>query len=161
MTGSHDALWVAVYTKPLAERIVERVLLGKRYPVYLPMHPRRPKPLFARYLFVNIQGRRWSPVQHAHGVVYIVKTTPGHLSVVSPEALEIVRQQVLAELPPDAPDAVTTPFSTLDRVRIIEGAAAGLVGIVQRSTAERTKILLDIAFNRLACTVPTASLDRA
>lgn len=83
--------WCVVQTHPQAERWAAANLADQGYRAYLPLESiRRPdrvlptmllehiRPLFPRYIFVNLSVRDpWGPVTHTRGVAHLLMTGQG------------------------------------------------------------------------------------
>jgi transcriptional antiterminator RfaH len=146
--------WYVVQTHPHVEAKAAAHLEHQGYSTYLPRylkrrrHARRieiiPAPLFPTYLFVMIDMRRqrWRPIQSTIGVSRLVCC--GDEPAVLPAA-------VIDELQSRHNDAgfvqldLRPKFTPGDKVRIVEGAFAGCLGLYEgMADRDRVAILLDL-----------------
>ena len=132
-----DKKWIAVYTKPRHEKLVEKELQKKGYEVYLPILRERRKwsdrkkwvdfPLFRSYLFVKVQIKNYLFVLETKGVVRIVKFL-GKVSIVPDESIDSIKLMIEGGYKPIATDF----FIKGDPVEIKDGPLKGLIGEVIR-----------------------------
>jgi len=146
--------WYLIYTKPRAEKLAQENLQRQKFNTYLPLvmetHRRRGKyvtlvePMFPRYLFIqlNCTTDNWAPIRSTLGVSSIVRFGTYPMQV--PKSLLETLQQCEDE---NGIQSISEKeFQTGDRIRIIEGAMAGLEGIYANKTSkERVTVLLNIA----------------
>ena len=146
--------WYLIYTKPRAEKLAQENLQRQEFNTYLPLmketHRHRGKyvsriePMFPRYLFIqlNCTTDNWAPIRSTLGVSSIVRFGTYPMQV--PESLLETLQQCEDEN--GIQSTTEKEFQTGDRIRIIEGAMAGLEGIYESKTSkERVTVLLNIA----------------
>lgn len=146
--------WYLIYTKSRAEKLAQDNLQRQEFITYLPLiqesHRRRGKyvsivePMFPRYLFIqlNCTTDNWAPIRSTLGVSSIVRFGTYPMQV--PELLLDTLQQ--SEDENGIQSTTNKEFQTGDRIRIIDGAMAGLEGIYESKTSkERVIILLNIA----------------
>lgn len=149
--------WYAVNSQPRKESLALENLERQGYESWLPLVSRsvrkngrwatKIEPLFARYLFVNVDVTKQdiSPIRSTFGCVGLVRQ--GGLPVAVPVGVVEALQ--------DAVDPVTglhrlsetgaPVFQRGDRVRVLGGPFEGLEGVFQRPTAEaRAMVLLKL-----------------
>jgi len=146
--------WYLIHSKPRRERAALDNLERQGYRAYLPLarvHRRergrlaaRVEPLFPRYLFLRLSDRDedWGPIRSTIGVSALVRfgATPARLPDAFVEALR-ARE--------DAGGVQELPWREIaagERVRIVDGALAGLEAVFHaRTGAERVVVLLQVA----------------
>lgn len=146
--------WYLIYTKPRAEQLAQENLQRQQFTTYLPLvkETRRHRgkyvsciePMFPRYLFIqlNCTTDNWAPIRSTLGVASIVRFGTYPMQV--PESLLETLQQNEDENGNQS--TVEKEFQSGDRIRIIEGAMAGLEGIFESKTSkERVMVLMNIA----------------
>lgn len=163
-----DSRWFVVYTKPRAEAHAEEHLARQSFTTYLPRirqlrhhrgHWREiTAPLFPRYLFVRLVPgvEDISPVRSTRGVTKLVRF--GEQLAVMPRGMV----EALRACEDPAVGAHTLDralFNRGDRVRIVQGAFAGLEGIFQVSTGEERVIILLNILGREASPVTLPKSD--
>jgi transcription antitermination factor NusG len=139
-------MWFAVRTKARQEGTAERYLQARGVDVFLPRYKSRRRwsdrvkvaesPLFAGYLFVQIEDGRFIPVLESPGVVDVVGFAGAPAPI--PEAdITAIRRLVASGLP-----ASPHPYLKAgDRVRIKGGPLDEMEGIFQRVRNEWRFIL--------------------
>jgi transcriptional antiterminator RfaH len=167
MNGSsslQQAAWHVVHTKPKQEFRALRQLENQGYECYLAILRRETvwrgkrktcvEPLFARYLFVRLNGisRNWSAISSTRGVSSLLKfgdrfaTLPGACI----EALQ------------SAPQIMRRNFEPGERVIVTSGPFAGLEGIYQAPDSEvRAHILIEIMNQPQRLLLATEALRKA
>lgn len=146
--------WFAVYTKPRQERVALAHLERQGFRCFLPLavnpyqrrsaRTTRIEPLFPRYLFLRLSDRDedWGPIRSTIGVSALVRfgATPARL----PDAfVETLRAREGEDGVQDLP---WRELAVGERVRIVDGALAGLEAVFQaRTGAERVVVLLQVA----------------
>ena len=145
--------WYVVRTKPRQEALARDNLECQAFETYLPLilekRRRRQRsvdvcaPLFAGYLFVNVEAGVQSigPIRSTFGAIGIVRFG---------ERLAVVPEQVIQSLK-ERTDPVTglirspqARFNLGDKVVVTDGPFVGLEGIYQApSGADRSRILID------------------
>jgi transcriptional antiterminator RfaH len=146
------ANWFAVYTKPRQERLALEHLCRQNFECFLPMaenpyqrrskrHSVRIEPLFPRYLFLKAipEHHNLAPVRSTRGVVTMVRAGT-QLVVVQPEIIQALRAR-------QNPSTGLIRLSPVDvapgaRVRVFDGALAGIEGLFQASCGESRAVLL-------------------
>ena len=129
--------WMAVYTKPRYEKVVEKEFLKKEFEVYLPMLKERRKwsdrktwvefPLFRSYIFVKTEIKNALFVLQTQGVVKIVKFG-GEVAVIQDENIEAIKLMIEGGYSPEP----LNYFIQGDPVEVNDGPLKGLVGEVTR-----------------------------
>ena len=169
MTGVSAHLskrWYAVHTITRREGFAAHQLTRQGYEVFYPRiartvrHARQFRSvetsLFPGYLFVqlDVEGGRWRTINGTLGVRSLVMT--GDRPVPVPE-------MVMAELRalPDL-SGLVTDIQVGDKVRLMSGPFAGLLGELQRMDGpRRVRVLMDLIGGRIAVNVPKAAILQA
>lgn len=171
MSDESAAQWYAVHAKPRSEELAEAHLQRQGFRIYLPrirFSKRRrgrwtqvTEPLFPRYLFVyvdpNTEGI--APIRSTRGVTGLVRF--GDVPMPVPDdAIEAIRAME------DPEEGVYIPgraqLQKGEKVRVVEGAFAGLQGIYQaESGEERAIILIDILGRQSRVRIETNGLEKA
>lgn len=166
------ANWYCVQTKPRAEAVALEQLERQRYHCLLPRIRRvvvasrtRPRKtvveaLFPRYLFLSADPSTQSlaPIRSTIGVIGLVRFAG------QPARVD---EAIIARLSRDAGvDGVIepTPFQPApgDRVQVMEGPFAGLMGVYAQANGEaRAIVLLQLLGSQRAVRVPMDSLQAA
>ena len=142
--------WFAAYTTPRHEKAIVRQLDARHIDSFLPLYRsihrwkngcRVPvdQPLFPNYVFVNVHRRESVKVLQVPGVLWIVSA--GREPSVLPNA-EI--ESLRAGLP--GRQFEPHPYLVIgERVRVVSGALAGMVGVLVRMKNEcRVVLSLDL-----------------
>ncbi|MGC2110593.1 MAG: UpxY family transcription antiterminator [Candidatus Korobacteraceae bacterium] len=151
--------WFAVYTTPRHEKAVGRQFEARYIQSFLPLYrmPRRWKngckvvveqPLFPSYLFVHIERRDSVKVLQVPGVLSIVSTGREPAALPTSE-IESLRSGL--------PLRHCEPYDYLvvgEKVRIIAGSLAGMVGVLVRKKNDlRVVLTLDLIRQSIAVEV--------
>ena len=143
--------WVVGRVKPNCERRAAMNIAAQRFDYYLPYTAEVVsvgkhkmivgRPLFARYIFVNIDGMRWQSLLSTHGLTGLIPGGGGP-AVLPDGTVELLKaredEQGLVKLP-KRPE-----FHMGDELRIIDGPFKDRKGIYQgMSSKERVYILID------------------
>lgn len=170
LSFADNSRWFVVFTKPRAETHAEEHLNRQSFTTYLPrIQQLRPykgrwkemtSPLFPRYLFVRlIPGvEDVSPIRSTRGVSGLV-SFGGQLAVMPQGVVEALRA---CEDPTiGAHTLERSPFNRGDRIRIVQGAFAGLEGIFHVPTGEERVIILLNVLGRDASpvTLPLSDIE--
>jgi len=156
--------WFALRVKPRTEQVVARMLRGKGYEEFLPLHRERQRwsdrvktvetPLFGGYVFCRFD------VQHRLGIL----TTPGVLHVVSvgktPHPIDKEEIDSLRVLTESGLQLEAWPYMHVgERVRIVAGPLAGASGILQ-SVKSQDKLVVSVSLlqRSVAVVVPESSV---
>jgi transcriptional antiterminator RfaH len=162
--------WYLVHTKPRKEKCALDNLHRQGYQCYLPTLPTEKlrqglltvtdEPLFPRYLFIRLShgdsAKSWAPIRSTKGVSRLVSfgIEPAW---VDDDLIELLRMQEAS--------VQTEPerlFNPGERVRLIDGAFAGIEGIYQMTDREsRVMVLIEILSKPVAVRVAPASLRKA
>jgi len=164
-----EANWYVVFTHPNGEETAALHLRRQGFATYLPRrwamrrHARRQervaRPLFPRYLFVSldITMQRWRSVHSTVGVTRLV--CRGDTPVPVPKG--VVERLIEAQ---DEAGCVrlAASFKPGDRVRILCGAFADLVGLYEEMTdAQRVTLLLNLLGRQVRAVVAPDNLEAA
>ncbi len=161
--------WYLVHTKPRQERCALENLERQGFPCYLPVLPVEKirqravkvaeQPLFPRYLFIRLgQGQSalsWAPIRSTKGVSRLVSfgSEPAKVDDALVDALR-AREAALQGQPEPL-------FHAGERVRMTEGAFAGIEGIYQIADGERrAMVLIELMSKPVSLRVETVALRR-
>ena len=160
--------WCVVYTNVNKETIAEKNLIGQNFITYMPKykkiisHARKIstviKPLFPRYLFVNVDlvAQRWPIINSTYGVNAII-SMEGKPVIISEEIINKIK---LCEKPDENINVV--PYSIMtkgDEVNILEGVFSGKKGIFNGLTDDnRVKVLFNLLGKEVTLSVSRISL---
>ena len=146
--------WYVVQTQVNAEAKAARNLIRQSFDIYLPRYLKRrcharkiekvAAPLFPRYLFVrvDIETQRWRSIQSTFGVSRLV-TRGADPAPISREVLQILwaREDQNGFIAMNR----RSPFTVGEKVRILAGAFADVVGLFDGlGDRERVAVLLDL-----------------
>jgi transcription antitermination factor NusG len=144
--------WYALAVKPRHDKAVSRTLENKGYQTFVPLYTKRHHyaarfketdlPLFPGYVFCRFNPRTKLPVVTTPGVIQILGA--GHVPIPVDET-EIASLQTALKL-----QLPVQPFPFLEagqRVRIAEGALAGIEGVVM-STKQYLRLVVSITLLR-------------
>jgi transcriptional antiterminator RfaH len=162
--------WYLIHTKPRQEKCALQNLEQQGYQCYLPILPAEKlrqgilvvadEPLFPRYLFIRLgQGdsaKSWAPIRSTKGVSRLVSfgVEPAR---VDDWLIELLRAQEAAVQ--GEPERL---FKRGERVRLTEGAFAGVEGIYHMADSERrVMVLIELLSKPVTVTVDAASLRKA
>lgn len=145
--------WYAVHTRARQERIAAENLMRQSFETYLPYTQTQKRranrwqpavePLFPGYVFVRLDLSRdnTAPIRSTRGAVGLVRFG----SELRPVPDVVI--DALMEAQPSAAEAVELSqlFQAGDRVRLVDGALAGLNAIVEASSGlERVAVLIEL-----------------
>lgn len=142
----NEPQWVALYTKPRAEKKVDANLKKQGFESYLPLHRQLHKwsdrnkwvevPLFSSYVFVRIVSKQIDLVKKVEGVATIVAFGPTRdtIGFVSDEEITNIRRLLATEM--EIYVKRTEHLKKGSRVRIIEGPLKGMEGILLKDCTE-------------------------
>ena len=141
--------WIALYTRPRHEKIVEQELVKKGFETYLPMLRKRRKwsdrkkwvefPMFRSYVFSRITFKQVLPVLETIGVVKIIKFGD-EPAVIKDENVENIKLMIEGGYNPQATDY----FLRGDQVEVHDGPLKGMAGeVVRLDDHDRLVIRID------------------
>lgn len=144
--SAQPAAWLAVWTKPRAEKVAARALESRDVPFWLPTMKVRRRwsdrwkevelPLFPCYIFAEVGQDDWAALLRMPGVLTVVKHGRKPAWIRSPQ-MEDLRDAV-ARLDPEEPEhEIVQDFELGDKVRVTDGPMAGLVGVVREVRGSR------------------------
>ena len=161
--------WYLVHTKPRQEKCAMDNLQRQGYQCYLPTLPLEKfrqgllmvsdEPLFPRYLFIRLgQGgsaRSWAPIRSTKAVSRLVSFGVEPAKV-EDELIELLQmQEASAHADP------VRLFKPGERVRLTEGAFAGVEGIYHENDGEfRAMVLIEMLSKPVAIRVAPGSLRK-
>lgn len=142
--------WYLVHTKPRQELCALRNLEQQGYQCYLPllslervrqgMLTVAKEPLFPRYLFIRLgsgdSAKSWGPIRSTKGVSRLVSFG------VEPARVDSGVIGLLRAKETSLQDAPAPLYNAGERVRLTEGAFAGIEGIYQMTDGERRVLVL-------------------
>ena len=162
-----EGRWIAVHTRPNAETKAAFHLRRQGYEVYLPQymrhvrHARRSqflaRPLFPRYLFVDLSSREgWHSIRSTVGVSDLVRAG-ANLIPVPCEVIDEIRARE------DSEGLIRLNhgrrFANGEAVRVDYGSFSGLDGIFETFIdEERVLVLLDILGRQVRAQLPVEAL---
>jgi len=160
--------WYAVYSQPGKETLAAVNLRRQDFEVYLPQlrkkrsHARRIEwiaaPLFQRYLFVamDVETARWRSIQATIGVSYLVcfGERPLQVPTLIIDALKgRENEKGYVDVAPIA------SVIKGDMVRILDGAMADCVGVIEHlDDRDRVTMLLDLMGQQVKVQTPLRSV---
>ncbi|HLA77500.1 MAG TPA: transcription termination/antitermination NusG family protein [Vicinamibacteria bacterium] len=145
--------WLLLRTKPKQEAKAVNALAAREIEAYCPriLEPVRPRfgplgplPLFPGYVFTRfVLGERFAAAQYCAGSLGLVRLG-GQFAAVEEEIVAglRLREGERGYVMPDLPPRALRPGS---RVRIAEGALAGLEGVVTRYLPAKKRVQLLLA----------------
>lgn len=161
--------WYLVHTKPRQEKCALTHLEQQGYACYLPLLSTErlrqgslvvaDEPLFPRYLFIQLDrgdsAKSWSPIRSTKGVSRLVcfGTEPAR---VDDRLIDLLKAR--GDAAQNQPQAL---FSPGERVRLTEGAFAGIEGIYQMANGEsRVMVLIELMSKPVHMAVSPSSLRK-
>lgn len=152
--GIADRFWYLVQTKPNQEKVASRNLEQQKYETFLPLKRinrrrcgvmrEKIDALFPRYLFISLspENDNWSPIRSTFGVLGLVRFGTYYARLPT-NLVEYLKDRQTDS----GPREMTPPNLTVgDKVRIVQGVAAGYEGIIVARTArDRVRLLLNTA----------------
>jgi transcriptional antiterminator RfaH len=162
--------WYLVHTKPRQEKCAFDNLHRQGYQCYLPTLPKEKlrqglltvtdEPLFPRYLFIRLghgdSAKSWAPIRSTKGVTRLVSfgIEPARVDDGLIELLRMQEASVQTE-----PERLFNPG---ERVRLSDGAFAGIEGIYQMTDREsRVMVLIEILSKPVAIRAAPGCLRKA
>jgi len=161
----HGSRWFAVWTRSRQEKVVAATLNRSGIPHYLPLKSELRKwsdrkqmvetPLFSGYLFVNINVMTSSRLQvlKVPGVGALVGNQMGPLPIPD-QQIEDIRKVLTAGVE----CSVEPLLKEGDRVRVMQGALAGIEGTLVR-TQSASRLLVSIEMIRQSLSVSVSRSD--
>ncbi len=161
--------WYLVHTKPRQELRALQNLEQQGYPCYLPVLPAEKirqgvlkvmdDPLFPRYLFIQLgqseSARSWAPIRSTKGVSGLVRFGV-ELAKAGEPLIEFLREQEKSRK--EDPERL---FVAGERVRLTEGAFAGVEGVFQMTDGNnRVRVLIELLSTTVAVRVVPATLRK-
>lgn len=165
-----DVGWLAVWTKPRAEKAVARVLDARAVTCWLPTIRVRRRwsdrwkevdvPLFPGYLFAQPHVRSWTSLLAIPGVLTIVKRhrTPAWIRE---QQMTDLRSAVERVIVGDREPEIVNDFHAGDLVRVLDGPMAGLTGVVREIRGSRRLLVgLEQIGRALSLSIDAAQVER-
>jgi transcriptional antiterminator RfaH len=161
--------WYLIHTKPRQENRALQNLEQQGYQCYLPtlraerlrqgMLEVADEALFPRYLFIRLgQGesaKSWAPIRSTVGVSRLVSFGKEPAKVAESLIYLLQAQEITLQVEPKR------LFKTGERVRLTEGAFAGLEGVYQMADGEcRAMVLIELLSKSATLLAPTTSLRK-
>jgi transcription antitermination factor NusG len=138
--SSQDSVrWLVVQVRPRSEIACASLLARKGYETFVPLRFESDRPLFSGYVFARPTGDTAARVVTTPGVIRLV-VFDGRPAEIECAEIESIRSIVRS----GAPYRAGTVFEAGDRVRILDGALAGVEGVVY-SIKSRRKLLVSIS----------------
>jgi transcriptional antiterminator RfaH len=160
--------WYVIHTKPRQEQRALQNLQQQGFTCFLPLLARQKlcrgtltvvlEPLFARYLFIQLDGgqmgQSWAPIRSTQGVSRLV-TFGTEPAKVSDELIDALRAHG------STPTQAEPLFTPGERVQIKDGPFAGLEAIYQLDDGERrAMVLIELLHKPSRITLAPASLRK-
>jgi transcriptional antiterminator NusG len=145
--------WIAVWTKPRAEKIAARVVESMGVRIWLPLLASTRRwsdrekvvevPLFPGYLFAQVSMESWTSLLHARGVLTVVKSG-SRPAWIGDDCIDQLRRTV--ELAGSGTDdlLVEEEFFPGDIVRVVDGPFARLTGTIREVRGGGRRLLVGI-----------------
>ncbi len=162
--------WYVVHTKPRDEQRALLNLEQQGYECYLPTRKaerlRRGKihileePLFPRYLFIYLEtgmlAKGWGAIRSTRGVSGLVRFGVGEPIKVADKLIVALRiQQDLSD------EETQTLFAEGEKVRVTEGAFAGIEAVFQMEDGEsRAMVLIELLHKPTQLKIPVEHLQK-
>lgn len=153
--------WYAVWTRSHCERLVAQQLAAKGFSPFLPeVHVRRragspaaararrnapelvPLPMFPGYLFIRdtMEKGRYIEILKVRGIVRVLEDGWTRLTPVPDQEVDAIRRLVDAKVPVSAHPHLQYG----DRVRVMEGALAGVEGIFVHDRHNKGRLVVTV-----------------
>ena len=156
--------WIAVYTKPRHEKIVENELRNKGFEVYLPILKEKRKwsdrkkwidlPLFKSYIFVLTDIKNALFIMQTIGVVRIVKSGE-QIAIIKNDNIKAIKLMLEGGYLPTAIDY----FEKGESVEVKEGPLKGLIGEIKRvNNQDRLLVRVDAIQHSISVQINRAFL---
>jgi transcription antitermination factor NusG len=149
--------WLAVWTKPRAEKVVATALGMQQDGVWLPLLTVRRRwsdrwkdvdmPLFPGYLFVQSGIDNWPTLLRIPGVLTIVKQGTSPAWIRSQQIADLRAAVDRMSMLPVAEPHVVDDFEPGERVRVVNGPMTGLVGVIREIRGSRRLL---VGFEQIA-----------
>lgn len=161
--------WYLIHTKPRQEKSALQNLKQQDYVCYLPILPTEKlrqsglkvfdEPLFPRYLFIQLDKgdsvKSWGPIRSTKGVSRLVSFG------IEPAKVDDRLIDLLKSHEVRAKSEPQRLFSPGERVRLTEGAFAGIEGIYQMTDGEsRVMVLIELLSKSVQISVPPGNLRK-
>jgi transcription antitermination factor NusG len=165
MSTSPEGLpWFALWTRSRHEQVVREQLTSKQIETFLPTRPtwrrwkdRKKKidwPLFPGYCFARFNPAEPLPVLRCTGVVSIVSIA-GQPAAIPDVELESIRLLTSSELPFDPCPLIHEGMT----VEVVHGPLRGVVGVLVRKDAHRSRLVLSVNLIGQAVSVDVDAAD--
>ena len=138
--------WIAVYTKPRHEKVVEKGLKEKDIESYLPLIRKKHRwsdrmkwvetPVFKSYAFARIDIKDYLDVLQTNGVHHIIKFQ-NKIAVIPDYQIDNLKKMIEGGFDPVPSDY----FIVGDEVEVIGGPLKGITGVVTRNDAQDKLII--------------------
>lgn len=156
--------WIAVYTKPRHEKVVDRELHEKDIETYLPVIRKKHRwsdrmkwvetPIFKSYIFAHIEVKNYLEVLQTHGVHHIIKFQ-NKIAVIPDYQIDNLKKMIEGGFDPFPSDY----FIVGDEVEVVGGPLRGIVGVVSRSdTHDKLVIKIDAIQHAVAVQIESKYL---
>lgn len=165
--GTSRGAWWAVYTRHQHEKTVAGLLSAKGFDVFLPLYPSQRRwndrslmllmPLFPCYVFIRGEHNRRLQIVTTPGIHMILRNGEQE-ALIAEEEIEAIRRAV------DSASSVEPhPYLTCgERVRVKQGALAGLEGILVRKKNQfRLVLSVDILTQSVGVEVDAVDVEPA
>lgn len=165
-------LWHVAYTEPRAEKdVCADIASGLGFGIFMPMERLKTgsRPLFARYLFVEVNPYRqdWQAVCEVDGVCDVLMASddvPGYV----PTAKIVALMKAEAYGMFDRTTALPNHFEINERVRVSDGPYAGIEAIIleflhkmrSATASKRAKLLTEGMGRMMTLELPITSIEK-
>lgn len=162
--------WLALWTKPRAEKVAARAMRSLSVPAWLPTYSSRRQwsdrrkvvalPLFPGYLFAQVSPGAWTGVLGAAGVLTVVKQgrDPAWIrdSQIADLRLAVESLGVIEDEP-----RIESDYVAGDRVQVLDGPLARLIGTVRELRGGRRLLVgIEQIGRAISISIGTASVAR-
>lgn len=170
VSSRRSGSWLAVWTKPRAEKVAARALEERAIPHWLPLVTERRRwsdrwkevevPLFASYLFAEVVLQDWASLLRIPGILTVVKRGREPAWIRESQMTEL-REALDRLSPAEHQPEVVHDFETGEKVRVIDGSLAGLVGVIREIRSGRRLLVgLEQIGQALSISIGAANVER-
>jgi len=158
--------WIAVYTKPRHEKVVQAEFEEKQIESYLPLIRKKHRwsdrmkwvetPIFKSYIFARIELKNYMDVLQTHGVHHIIKFQ-NKIAVIPEFQIKNLKKMIDGGFDPFPSDY----FVVGDEVKVMGGPLKGITGVIARSdSADKLIIKIDAIQHAVAVQIESKYLKQ-
>jgi transcriptional antiterminator RfaH len=162
--------WLAIWTKPRAEKVAARSLHSHGVPHWLPTMKVRRRwsdrwkeievPLFSSYLFAEVGSEGWASLLQIPGILTVVKTGRDPAWIRQEQMADLRHAIERLRLGEEIHEVVQV-FELGEKVRVTEGPMAGLVGVIREIRGSRRLLVgIEQIGRALSISIGGASVER-